>query len=77
MIQHKDNQAKAMPTTIANSDTRGQWKRLRDSVRAENVLLSTLLSTSIIRDSDKAMKQGIERVETNGKGKTWRVPPSA
>jgi hypothetical protein len=77
MMQHRDKPGKAMPMMIIHSNNIQQWKPLRDSVRAENVLLSTLLSTGQMRESNRVIKQGIERIETSGKEKTWRVPPSA
>jgi hypothetical protein len=77
MMLHRDKQGKATPAMIAHSDALWQWKTSRVSVRAGNVLLSTLLSTGPMRDRERVMKQGIEWIETSGKEKTPRVPPSA
>jgi len=76
-MQHRDKQVIAMRTIIAHSDTLWQWEPLKDSVRARKFLLSTLLSTGIMRDRGGVIKQGRERIETVGKGKTYRVPLSA
>jgi len=76
-MQHRDKQVIAMPTLIAHSDMLWQWEPLKDRVKARKFLLSTLLSTGIMRDRDRGIEQGIERIETVGKGKTYRVPLSA